>query len=136
MADNLPRWMRDQVHKCRIAFGLDRPGYQLHIQRVKRINGDRAVAGYTESAARYERAYVQFRVRLDPSFRLEAVTHELLHAALGRQGEAVDIIISQLPKRQRAAALETWHAANEAAITQVARALTPIIARMALEETP
>jgi hypothetical protein len=126
--------MQTHIQACRVAFGLDRPGYELHISRVKCIDKNRALAGYTESAAQYERAYIRFRKRLDTRGRYEVVTHELLHAALGRQGEAVDIIIAQLPKKQRAMALETWHAANEAAVTQVARALTPLLQKETTDE--
>jgi len=132
MGRPLPKWMRAHVARCCAAFGLDAPGYRLYITRQKRVNGDKAIAGYTYSAARYHRAHVRFR-KQQPTDRYEVVTHELLHAALGRQGEAVDIIVAQLPKHQRALALETWHAANEAAITQVARALTPILQK---EEPP
>lgn len=134
MAGKLPGWMAEHIQKCRVAFGLNHAGFLLYVYRVKNLSdgdalpNDDQISGDARTEARYRRARVRFAKALSTHMRYEVVTHELLHAAMGDVQQAADTIIEQLvPEEHRDTALAIWNVGNETTVTQLARALTPLI---------
>lgn len=128
---NLPKWAFTHVQKCRAAFGVGAAGFAFYSARCKAPGGSRANLGWGRGEPRYARGQVQIRrdlARDDQGY--EVLTHETLHAALGAQGQAVERILELVPKKRRAHALELWRDGNEASVTQLARALTPLLRSM------
>jgi hypothetical protein len=137
LTQKLPDWMTAHVQKCRAAFGIDHAGFLLYVHRLKDLSaGDalpagKQVSGDSNTSAHYRSASVRFAKHLPEHMRYEVVTHELLHAAMGDIAEAADIIIAQfVPDAQRDQALAVWHLGQEQTVTQLARALTPLLCAM------
>jgi len=131
-----PRWMRRHVKRCRAAFGIAHAGFDLTVVLTDVVDNDPDCVGLTTTSVPYDRAEVTLRrdVVNNPD-RYEIITHELLHAATGPQREALDRILDLVPKKHRTHAEELWMTGNEATITRIARALTPLL-RGARGETP
>jgi hypothetical protein len=124
----LRKWQFAYIQKCREAFGVGYAGFAFYSNRCKKPGGSRANQGWAQGEPRYERGQVQIRRDLAPDDAgYEVLTHETLHAALGPQGQAVDRILDLVPKKHRAHALELWRDGNEAAVTRLARGLTPLL---------
>jgi hypothetical protein len=124
-----PKWMTAHISKCRVALGIDHPGFRLYVQRaVQVVAGRDEVGGDCAAVPRYAEASIRLRkdCRNTPTGR-EDVTHECIHAAFGRQREAITRIMELVPDPLRAHAWAIWTDANEATVTQLARGLTPLL---------
>lgn len=128
--------MDAHLHKCRRALGLTAPAFTLYIARKPKRHVNEGEGGaVTRTGPRYHRAVLTFAKHLPKADQYEIVTHECLHAAFGRQHEAVESIIGgYVPKKHRALAWKLWDDANEADITRTARALTPVLRAMDVPE--
>jgi hypothetical protein len=126
---NMPGWALKHMEKCRRAFGFNNDTYQLYPEWVRSIDGN--VQGEAETDHRYQRVTVRLRddlVKSDTGY--EVITHEMLHAGLSAERQAVFRIIDDLvPKKLREHALSLWCDGHEASVTQVARALSPLLQR-------
>lgn len=126
--EHLPKWLYRHVQKCQSAFGLGGREFRVLVQQRKCLDADPTLAGDCTSSARYLRATVRVRRDIQPDADgYERVTHEMLHAAMFRNHEAVTRIIGLLPKRQRALAWDLWYDGNEATVTRLARGLAPLL---------
>ena len=132
---DLPKWAFAHVQKCRQAFGIGYAGFEFVAGVHKTVGGNKAIAGQVWTHNRYERAVLHLKRGFDKGSDdpYEVLTHECLHAAAGAQRAAVDRILDLVPPKLRAHAEELWQEGNEATITRLARALTPVLRSMSDE---
>lgn len=137
MSRQLPKWLVLHVQKCREAFGIGHAGFECIVRRDKAPGGKVHCLGFTEPEPRYERAVVTIRADVTADdLGYEVLTHELLHAALGAEAQAITSILHLVPKAQRKHALHLWTNGNEAAVTRLARGLTPVLRTRTHKEAP
>ena len=124
-----PRWMRRHVQKCRAAFGIGDAGFALTLTLADAPNPANAdTVGLTSTSVRYHRGDVMIKRGLRRGdLGYETVTHEMLHAASAMQLHAVTRILELVPEDLRDHAEALWQDGNEATVTQLARALTPVL---------
>lgn len=131
----LPKWARLHMEKCRQAFGFNNDTYLLYPEIHEKLPG--GALGDATTEHRYQRVTVRLRrdIKKDET-GYECITHEMLHAGLSAERQAAHRIINDLvPKRLRKHALSLWVDGHEASVTQVARALSPLLQRMEYGKT-
>lgn len=121
-----PEWVVNHAAKVKKALGLQEFG--LYLEMVDTIDNNPDVAGACKTNYRYLWAHIRLTrdIEDNPKGR-EYVTHEILHAALFRLDQAVDSIITLVPKGLRDHSRDLWTDGNEQTVSVLARSLTALL---------
>lgn len=128
MSDDLPEWQFAYIQLCREVFGIGGMVDHLSTQLCDEVAGNPNAFGETQTVPRYLEAVITLKRGVSESDQgYEDLTHEVLHAAMPLQRQAVTRIIGLLPPKLHAHAWDLWTDANEPTVTRLARGLTPVL---------
>jgi hypothetical protein len=124
----IPPWLSTYVDAVSEALGLNHITLYYRVKPIATRKKGGNGGGNCKNVPRYNRVSITFDALIAPDADgYETVTHELLHGALAPIEQAVDQIISLLPKAQRKHAWKLWGDGNEPAVTRIAHHLTKVL---------